>query len=72
MPSVDELNAGFDAIQPDLRQIIQSFVPAFFQSQAMQSVQSEQGRAIIVDGVRRVLVAAEAVRNRPQKASSPR
>jgi hypothetical protein len=62
MPTVDEINAGFDALEPDLEKVLRAFVPSFFQSSAMQSLHSPQGRATVVDGVHRVLVAAEAVR----------
>ena len=72
MPTVDELNAGFDALEPDLERIVRTFIPSFFQQQAMNQLHSEIGRATVVDGVRRVLIAAEGVRNKPAKASSPR
>ncbi len=62
MPTDDEINAGFNALEPDLEKVVQQFVPAFFQGQAMQSLRSHQGRVTVVDGVRRVLVAAEKVR----------
>jgi hypothetical protein len=64
MPTNDEINAGFDALEPDLEKVVQQFVPAFFQGSALQSLRSHEGRATVVDGVRRVLVAAEAVRAR--------
>jgi hypothetical protein len=62
MPTIQEVNAGFDALEPDLEKVLRNFVPAFFQSSALQSLHSPQGRATVVDGVRRVLAAAEAVR----------
>ena len=61
-PTNDEINAGFDALEPDLEKVVSQFVPSFFQGSAMQTLRGPQGRAVVVDGVRRVLLAAEAVR----------
>jgi hypothetical protein len=83
MPTNDEINAGFDALEPDLEKVVSQFVPSFFQGSAMQTLRGPQGRAVVVDGVRRVLIAAEGVRAKaaakvatpaasPPKASSPR
>jgi hypothetical protein len=62
MPSNDEINAAFDALQIDLRQLVADFVPAFFQGQASQALNSQQGRVLVVDGIRKALTAAEKVR----------
>ncbi len=62
MPTIDEINAGFDAIEIDVHQLIEQFVPPFFMNQALEKLNSQQGREIIVDGVRKALIAAEKVR----------
>lgn len=74
MPTNDEINAGFVAIQPFLRKMVSQFVPGFMQGQALQSLDSQEGRQDVVDGLRVALTAAEQVRARaaPPKASSPR
>jgi len=53
-----------------LRQIVAAFVPSFFQSQATASINSKQGRTLVVDGVKRVLLAAEAVRAKASQTAA--
>ena len=72
MPSNDEINAAFDAVQPDLRVLVDQFVPSFMQNTVLQDLASQQGRQDVVNIIRKALLAAEGVRNKPAKASSPR
>jgi hypothetical protein len=62
MPTTAELNAGFDALQADLELIVAQFVPPFFQGNAREKLESAQGRQLILDGVAKVLRAAEKAR----------
>ena len=62
MPSNDEVNAAFDAIQPYIRQLVVQFVPGLFEGQALQVLASQQGRQDIVTGLTKALSAAEGVR----------
>ena len=57
-----EANAAFAAIEDDLHQLIKSFVPFFFQSQALAHLDSQEGRQAVFDGVTKALAAAEKVR----------
>ena len=68
MPSIDEMNAAFDAIEDDLHQLVASFVPAFFKQQAIDHIDSQQGREVVLDGVKKALVAAERVRAKAEAA----
>ena len=61
-PSDDEINAAFDAIEPDLHNLVRQFVPGFFQSQAMAALDSKAGVQDVVTGLRKALTAAERVR----------
>ena len=82
MPSNDEINAAFDAIQPYIRQLVIQFVPGLFEGQALHALASQEGRQDIVNGLTKALTAAEGVRTKaankvvqmsaPPKASSPR
>ena len=67
MPSVDEINAAFDAVHDDIQELIGLFIPSFFKAQAYDKLASPQGRALIVDGARKALVAAEKVRAKAEK-----
>lgn len=71
MPSNDEINAAFDAVQPELRALVAQ-LPGFEQGTASNAMNSPNGRQEQVRILRLALTAAEAVRNKPQKASSPR
>jgi hypothetical protein len=65
MPSVDELNAGFDAIQPTLHEMTNQFVPDMFgyRDKINKAIDTDQQvRGLILDGVKEVLEAAEHVR----------
>jgi hypothetical protein len=74
MPSNDEVNAAFDAAQPDLHAMVKQFVPFMFEGQAEQALSSQDGRQRMVIIARKMLTAAEGVRAKagPAKASSPR
>lgn len=61
-----EINAAFDAIETDLHQLIANFVPFFFKQQAINKLESHEGRAMVVDGVRKALEAAEKAREHGQ------
>ena len=67
MPTVDEENAAYRAVKDDIVQMEQS-MPGMFVGYVEQYVTT----ARIVQMVKSALTAAEAVRNKPQKASSPR
>lgn len=71
MASIAELNAAYDAIQTDLHELIAQFVPFYFKSQAVAKLESPEGRAMVVDGVRKALAAAEHVRNAPNVRKRP-
>ncbi len=62
MPSVDEINAAYDAVEADIHELIGLFVPSFFKAQAYEKLNSAQGRGLIVDGAKKALIAAEKVR----------
>src|SRR6266700_3057320 len=65
MPSLDEINAGFDAIIPTLHEANHQFTPNMFEApkkidRALDGDTALRGK--IVEGVKEVLVAAEHVR----------
>lgn len=62
MPSVDEMNAAFDAIEVDLHLLIENMVPFMFKSQARTALDSQDGRQSVLNGIKKALVAAEKVR----------
>jgi hypothetical protein len=62
MPSDNEINAAFDAVQPGLQTLIKQFVPFMFEEQAFQALASHQGRQDTVNIIRTALLAAEQVR----------
>ncbi len=62
MPSVDEVNAAYDAVHDDIQEVVRLFVPSFFQAQAYEKLRSQQARMLLVDGARKALIAAERVR----------
>lgn len=74
-PSVDELNAGFDAASKTLRTLIQTVVPDHdipfvgnLRQIALEKFQSPEGRKMILEEVRQVLTAAQAVREKAAAA----
>lgn len=67
MATVDEMNAGFDALNVDIHHLVEHFVPRFFQGQFVSHIESADGRNSILDGVKRVLEAAEKVRAKAEK-----
>lgn len=67
--TTDEINAGFDAASISLLKLIQSLVPDHnipfvgnLRNIALEKLQSPDGRRLLVDEVKQVLAAAEAVR----------
>jgi hypothetical protein len=72
MPSNDEINAAFDAIQPYIRQLVVQFVPGMFEGQALQALASQEGRRDIVNGLTKALTAAEGVRAKAVAKVAPK
>lgn len=71
MASVDEVNAGFDAASKSLLGLITTVVPDHsipfvgnLRTIALDKFKSPEGRAIILDEVRQILAAAQAVREK--------
>jgi len=65
MPSLDEINAGFDAIIPTLHEANHQFTPNMFEAPKKIDRALDGDTALrtkIVEGVKEVLVAAEHVR----------
>src|SRR6266536_530091 len=65
MPSVDEINAGFDAIIPTLHEMNKAFTPDMFGAPGKidRALDGDTAvRAYIVQGVKEVLLAGEHVR----------
>lgn len=70
MPSTDELNAGFDVAKKSLVRLVLTMVPDHnipfvgnLREIALTKLQSDEARPVILDEVRQILGAAEAVRN---------
>jgi len=61
--SPEEVNAAFDAIHPDLVNIVNQFVPGFWRGQALAKLQEPQTIKIIVGLIDDALNAAEKVRD---------
>ncbi len=59
--SVAKQNAAFDAIFPEVHQLILDYVPPFFQSTVLEKFESPQGRAMLVKLIDDGLEAAEKV-----------
>ncbi len=59
--SVAKQNAAFDKVYPELEQLIEDYLPPFFQSQALDKLHSAQGRAWVVKILDDGLEAADAV-----------
>ncbi len=68
MASIDEINAAYDAIELDVHQLIEQFIPQFFRRQAMDKLNSPEGRAMVLDGAKKALTAAERVRAKQVKS----
>ena len=67
MPTIKELNAGFDAAVPVLRNLIDTLLPDMTfpvnpKALAKQWLASPAGRKAVLDEVKKVLAAAEAAR----------
>lgn len=72
MPSADELNAGFDVARTKISAMIQTMLPEYVfgfhvRQMATDKLASPEGRAALLDEVRSVLTAAEAVRAKAAK-----
>lgn len=74
-PSVDEVNAGFDAASTSLLTLIKTVIPDHnipfvgnLREIALEKFQSPDGRKMILDEVRQILAAAQTVR---EKAAVP-
>jgi hypothetical protein len=61
MPTINEINAGFDVIDIDLQQLVQH-VPWPFTDQVLAKLNSSEGREFVLAGVEKILAAAEEVR----------
>ncbi len=70
-PSTDELNAGFDALQGVARNVVAQLIPHIpfmfrdtAQTKADEYLRSPEGRAAVLDGTKKILVAAEKARTK--------
>lgn len=70
-PTTDELNAGFDAATKTLLVLINTVVPDHnipfvgnLRQIALEKIQSAEGRKMVLDEVRQILAAAQAVREK--------
>jgi len=75
MPTVDELNAGFDVAKQSLTKLVNSLVPDHdipfvgnLRLIALVKLQSKEARPVILNEVKQILVAAESARNKPKSA----
>lgn len=69
--SVAEMNAAFDAVHADLVNLIENWVPRFFQGQARQKLESKEGKTALLKLVDDALEAAEKVRDRAAPKPPP-
>ncbi len=53
--------AAYKVARKYLDELVRQYVPAFFQYQAMEKLQSEQTQQMIIEGVDEILDAAENV-----------
>ncbi len=59
--SIAKQNAAFNVIFPEVRQMINDYVPPFFQSAVLEKLNSPQGRSLLVRLIDDGLEAAEKV-----------
>ena len=62
--TTEELNAAFDAVNDMIRDVVLHFVPRFFQRQALEAINSAEGRKEILKGVDAALDAVEELRKK--------
>ncbi len=59
--SVGKQNAAFDKVYPELETLIETYLPPFFQGEAIDKLHSQEGRAWVVKLLDDALTAAEKV-----------
>lgn len=64
MATVEELNAGFDAIKKDLHELVARLAPIFFRGRAIAYIDSDIGTREMLDTVQKVIDAVDAVREK--------
>lgn len=60
--TIKQTNAAFDAVEVDLHQLIENFVPFMFKDRARQYLDSPQGRALVLDALHKADAAADAAK----------
>ncbi len=59
--TIEQQNAAFDKIYPELVQLIRQYIPFFVQGQVIGKLQSEQGRKLLIQLIHDAIEAAENV-----------
>lgn len=62
MTTVNEINAAFDKIYPELQRMVSDEVPIFFRSQVVNVLNSTRAKERLVNTIRLGLDAAEKAR----------